>query len=145
MPIAEPPFTIGIEEEYLLVDRASRRLAEPPPALIETCEARIRDLVRPEFLKSQIEVGTRVCRTIGQARDDLAWLRGTVAAAAAEHGLGLVAASTHPFSEWQRPGAYRQGTLPRAGARPAGGSPAACWCAACTSTSASTTTTCAST
>lgn len=102
MATADPPFTIGIEEEYLLVDRNTRDLvSEPPARMIEECQARIRDLVRPEFLQSQIEVGTRVCRTIAQARDDLAWLRRTVAGIANAHGLAPIAASTHPFSEWQ--------------------------------------------
>ena len=102
MPFTEPQFTIGIEEEYLLVDRETRDLVDDPPAaMIEACRSKLKDLVRPEFLKSQIEVGTRVCRTIGQARDDLAWLRKTVAEEAAKHGLAPIAASTHPFSEWQ--------------------------------------------
>lgn len=102
MPPAGPPFTIGIEEEYLLVDRETRDLvSETPEAMISACEAQIKDLVRPEFLKSQIEVGTRVCRSIGQAREDLSWLRRTVADEAAKYGLAPIAASTHPFSEWQ--------------------------------------------
>lgn len=102
MPRADPPFTIGIEEEYLLVDRATRDLVtEPSEALIEACQARVKDFVRPEFLRSQIEIGTRVCRTIGQARDDLAWMRRSVAEVAAENGMAPIAASTHPFAEWQ--------------------------------------------
>ena len=102
MPVDEPTFTIGIEEEYLLVDRATRDLArDPPAAVFEECEARIKGLVRPEFLKSQIEVGTRVSQTVQQAADDLARLRRTVSDVAAEYGLATIAASTHPFSEWQ--------------------------------------------
>ncbi len=102
MAEAEPRFTIGIEEEYLLVDRESRDLVtEVPKAMTTACEARIRDLVRPEFLRSQIEVGTRVCTSIAQARDDLGWLRRVVADEASKHGLAPIAASTHPFSEWQ--------------------------------------------
>ena len=102
MPSTDPRFTIGIEEEYLLVDRETRDLVDDPPeAMIEACRSKLKDLVRPEFLKSQIEVGTRVCRTIGQARDDLAWLRKTVAEEADKYGLAPIAASTHPFSEWK--------------------------------------------
>ena len=102
MSVDEPTFTIGIEEEYLLVDRATRDLAgDPPAAVFEECEARIKGLVRPEFLKSQIEVGTRVSQTVQQAADDLARLRRTVSDVAAEYGLATIAASTHPFSEWQ--------------------------------------------
>ena len=102
MSVDEPTFTIGIEEEYLLVDRATRDLArDPPAAMLEECEARIKGLVRPEFLKAQIEVGTRVSQTVQQAADDLARLRRTVSDVAAECGLATIAASTHPFSEWQ--------------------------------------------
>ncbi len=98
-----PPMTIGIEEEYLLVDRETGDLAnEPPTAFFEACEARVEERVRPEFMKSQIEVGTRVCRTAAEARADLARLRRDIADVAAHFGLAPVAASTHPFSEWQR-------------------------------------------
>jgi len=102
MPDQEPSFTIGIEEEYLLVDRETRALAvDPADTMFDQCDDAARELIRPEFLKSQIEVGTRVCRTVQQARDDLAWLRQSVAEATTGHGLAPIAASTHPFSEWQ--------------------------------------------
>ena len=102
MAVSEPPLTVGVEEEYLLVDRATRALAkEPPAAMLEECEARIAGLVKPEFLRAQIEVATRVRQTIGEVRDDLVWLRSTVAEVADKHGLAPIAASTHPFSEWQ--------------------------------------------
>ncbi len=101
MVFSEPTFTVGIEEEYLLVDRRTRNLAsDPPDSMLAECEARIKDLVKPEFMKSQIEVGTRVCKTVAAAREDLAWLRRTVAEVADLHGLAPIAASTHPFSEW---------------------------------------------
>ncbi len=102
MSFSEPSFTIGIEEEYLLVDPQTRELAsDPPEALLEECESLIRDMVKPEFLKSQIEVATRVCKDLAEARENLAWLRRTVAEVAAKHGLSPIAASTHPFSEWR--------------------------------------------
>lgn len=98
-----PALTLGIEEEYLLVDRESRDvIREPPAALFEECEARSENLVRPEFLVSQIEVGTPICRSVKQARAELAQLRRTVAEVAAGYGLAPVAASTHPFSEWKQ-------------------------------------------
>ena len=103
MSSTPPALTLGIEEEYLLVDRDSRDVTrEPPAALFEQCQARSANLVRPEFLVSQIEVGTPICRSIKQARDELAQLRRTVAEVAAEFGLAPVAASTHPFSEWKQ-------------------------------------------
>ncbi len=102
MPFTKPSFSIGIEEEYLLVDRATRSLVSAPPAaMLEECENRVGELVKPEFLKSQIEVATRVCASVGEARNNLSRLRKTVSEVANEHGLAPIAASTHPFSEWQ--------------------------------------------
>ena len=94
--------TIGIEEEYLLVDLETRNLAtEPPSAMLEECEALSEGRVSPEFLKSQIEVGTKVCTTVQEAREDLRALRAMVTRAAGRHGLAPIAASTHPFAQWQ--------------------------------------------
>ncbi len=102
MAFDDPSFTLGIEEEYLLVDRETRDLAvDPPPEVIRECERRLSGRVTTEFLRSQIEVGTRVCTSIKNARDDLVELRGTVATVAGEHGLAPIAASTHPFANWR--------------------------------------------
>jgi carboxylate-amine ligase len=94
----EPPFTVGIEEEYLLVDLRSRDLAnDPPHTLVEECHQLCGGQVSPEFLRSQIEIGTKVCRTIPEAKADLKRLRRTVVDVARNHGLAPIAASTHPF------------------------------------------------
>ena len=102
MTMKEPALTIGIEEEYLLVDVETRALAsEPPPNMLAKFDDGIRDLVRPEFLKAQIEIGTSVCGSVTEARAQLAHLRTNVAQVAGEHGLAPIAASTHPFSSWE--------------------------------------------
>ncbi len=102
MAIQEPTFSIGIEEEYLLVDKETRDLApEPPPALLSKAEEALRGQVSPEFLRSQIEVGTRVCRSVQEARDQLVTLRTTIGEIAGEFGLAPIASSTHPFAQWQ--------------------------------------------
>lgn len=102
MAISEPTFSIGIEEEYLLVDKETRALAaEPPAALLSKAEERLRGQVSPEFLKSQIEVGTHVCRSVQEARDQLIELRSTIAGIADEFGLAPIASSTHPFAHWE--------------------------------------------
>ncbi|MGH6864679.1 MAG: carboxylate-amine ligase [Methyloceanibacter sp.] len=102
MAIQEPSFSIGIEEEYLLVDKESRDLTpEPPPALLAKCEEALRGQVSPEFLRSQIEVGTRVCGSMQEARDQLVHLRTTVGRIADDFGLAPIASSTHPFAKWQ--------------------------------------------
>ncbi len=97
----EPTFTIGIEEEYLLVDLETRNLiSDCPPTMLAQCEELLEGQVTPEFLQSQIEVGTRVMTTLPDARAELARLRKTVAQVAKEHGMAIIAASTHPFTAW---------------------------------------------
>src|SRR5271156_3307218 len=101
MAVNEPEFTLGIEEEYFLVDRATRDVVEdPPPEMLADCEALLAGQVGPEFLRSQIEVGTRVCASVAEAREDLRRLRAIVAAVAARHGMAPIAAATHPFARW---------------------------------------------
>jgi len=96
-----PSFTLGIEEEYLLVDRASRDLASsPPPELFKACKTALEGRVSPEFLQCQIEIGTPVCKSLDEARAELTFLRSTIAEKANEYGLAPIAASTHPFAEW---------------------------------------------
>lgn len=98
----DPSFTVGIEEEYLLVDRISRDVvSDPPREIIEQCQSVAgTGLVDSELLRSQIEVDTRVCETVAGARQDLARLRRTISDVAGSYGLAPVAASTHPFAEW---------------------------------------------
>ncbi|HSE78403.1 MAG TPA: carboxylate-amine ligase [Alphaproteobacteria bacterium] len=106
MATSEPSFTIGIEEEYLLVDRRTRELVgEAPASMLAECERRLEGQMSLEFLRSQIEVQTRICKSVGEARADLARLRRAVADVAREHGLAPIAAATHPFADWgaQRP------------------------------------------
>ncbi len=101
MALNEPSFTIGIEEEYLLVDKASLDLVSDPPAsIMEDCQRLSQKQISPEFLRSQIEVGTRVCRTLKEAREDLARLRRVVVEVTGRAGLAPIAASTHPFGLW---------------------------------------------
>jgi len=101
MPMTQPDFTIGIEEEYLLVDRDSLDLAPAPPALIERCNGALQGQFSPEFLKCQVETGTQVCATVADAREDLKRLRSTLSRIAADYNLSPIAASCHPFSDWR--------------------------------------------
>jgi len=96
-----PTFTIGVEEEYLLVDKTTRDLcADPPRSVMGECEKRMRGQVSPEFMRAQIEIGTRVCHTVDEVRQDLARLRGTIVDVTGQHGLAPMAASTHPWARW---------------------------------------------
>jgi len=97
-----PSFSVGIEEEYMLVEQDTLALADAPPEeIFAECERRLPNLVKPEFLKAQIESNTPVCETVPQARQHLAELRQTVSEISEQHGYAIIAASTHPFAEWQ--------------------------------------------
>lgn len=99
--IKDPALTIGIEEEYYLVDRKSRNLvAKRPDDMMVELEERLKAQVTPEFLNSQIEIGTKVCTSIAEAAADLKRLRREVMAAANKRGMAIIAASTHPFASW---------------------------------------------
>ena len=99
---AEPEFTLGIEEEYFLVDRMTRDVVgDPPQGMLAEYERLLGTQVSPEFLRSQIEIGTRVCASLDEARADLRRLRGAIASVAAAHGIAPIAAATHPFARWE--------------------------------------------
>lgn len=98
MSIQEPTFTFGIEEEYHLVDIETRALAPAPAKLMDRCKNILGDQVSPEFFRSQIEIGTRVCHSFAEGREELSRLRSAIAKEASELGLAPIAASTHPFA-----------------------------------------------
>lgn len=94
--------TIGIEEEYLLVNPETRSLQpRPPKGFMNRCKEVLGNKVTHEFLQSQVEIGTGVCRTIAEARAELVELRQTVASEAEAFGMRMIAASTHPWSHWR--------------------------------------------
>jgi carboxylate-amine ligase len=103
MSRSEPPFTVGIQEEYLLVNLDSRDVDEDPPTpLFEECTRRSGGQVSPRFLRSQLEASTKPCRSLGQARAELASLRGLIAEVAARYRCAPIAAATHPFAKATR-------------------------------------------
>lgn len=103
MSLQKPAFTVGIEEEYLLVDRETRDLAQdPPPKMMDAFGEVLETQVSPEFLRSQVEIGTKVCANLSEAREELRRLRSGIAHVADEYGYAPIAASTHPFADWWR-------------------------------------------
>ena len=97
-----PQLTIGVEEEYLLVDKDTRALVvDPPDDLMEEYERRLGIQVSTELLRSQVEIGTKVCKNVAEVREELVYLRGNIKEVANRYGLEPIAASTHPFSHWQ--------------------------------------------
>jgi glutamate---cysteine ligase / carboxylate-amine ligase len=102
MPLYPPSLSLGLEEEYLLVDPTSRDLvAAPPEGFMARCQERLGDRVAYELLQAQVEVGTPVCPDVGEVRRQLTHLRATVALTAREFGMAMIAASTHPFANWR--------------------------------------------
>jgi glutamate---cysteine ligase / carboxylate-amine ligase len=100
MSSSEPPFTVGVQEEYLLVKLDSRDVDENPPTpLLEECIRRSGGQVSPRFLRSQLEASTKPCRSVAEAGADLARLRGIILEVAAGYGRAPIAASTHPFAK----------------------------------------------
>jgi len=98
-----PALTLGVEEEYLLVDPSSRNLVpEPSPDFMADCKERLGERVTPEFLKCQVEIGTPVCDDIADARHHLTALRSVIINTAEKYGMQVMAASTHPFAQWGR-------------------------------------------
>lgn len=92
--------TIGIEEEYQIVDPDTRELTSYVQKFLEHGELVLREQVKPEFMQSQIEVGSQVCRNIKEARQEVIRLRRTVSEIAEANGRKIVSAGTHPFSRW---------------------------------------------
>lgn len=99
MPTA--PLTIGIEEEYQIIDPETRELTSYVQQLMNRGRVTLGDQLKQEFMQSQIEVGSHVCRNIEEARQEIIRLRRTVNSVAEEHGRVIAAAGTHPFSRWQ--------------------------------------------
>ena len=95
------PLTIGIEEEYQIVNPQTRQLSAYVQKLIDQGRMVLGEQIKYEFMQSQIEVGSKVCANIQEAREEVIRLRRTVNDLAREHGRVIVAASTHPFSKWQ--------------------------------------------
>lgn len=95
------PLTIGIEEEYQIVDPKTRELTSYVQQMLDRGRVVLGDQVKNEFMQSQIEVGSKVCNNIQEAREEITRLRKTIGAIAQENGKEIVAAGTHPFSRWQ--------------------------------------------
>jgi len=101
MNIKEPAFTLGVEEEYLLVDLQTRDLVtDPPPSLMAECVAACGEQVSSELMRSQIEIGTKVCADVTSAANELKALRKVIKDIANKHGYAPIAVSTHPFARW---------------------------------------------
>ena len=93
-------FTLGIEEEFQIVDPETRELKSHVSEILEEGKLILGEKLKPEMIQSMIEVGTGVCHNIQEAREDISRLRCIISGLARKKGLVIVAASTHPFSKW---------------------------------------------
>lgn len=94
-------FTIGIEEEFQLIDPDTRDLRAGVKEILEAGREMLGDQLKQEMFQTMVEVGTSICEDVGEARDEVIRLRRAVADLAEEQGLRVVAAGTHPFAQWQ--------------------------------------------
>ncbi len=95
-----PTLTIGIEEEYQIIDPDTGELTSYVQELLEQGRWILQDQIKPELMQSQLEVGTHICRNVKEARQELVRLRRSVSELTDRNGLQMIAASTHPFSQW---------------------------------------------
>ena len=101
MTLQRPSFTLGIEEEYMLVDPQTRDLiSDPDPAMFGRCKELLGERVTHELLRSQIEVSTNPFASLQDLGENLRHLRKTVVDTAGEYGMAVIASSTHPFAQW---------------------------------------------
>jgi glutamate---cysteine ligase / carboxylate-amine ligase len=94
--------TLGVEEEYQVVESATGRLVPRADVLVPLGRERLGPLVTSELNLCQIEVGSPVCTSLGELRDNLVWLRTELALAGAAAGLTIAATATHPTDSWRQ-------------------------------------------
>jgi carboxylate-amine ligase len=94
-------FTLGIEEEYMVIDPVSRDLKSHEQKIVQEGEKVIKDKVKAEMHQAVVEVGTDICQNIDEAFEDVANLRKTISDIADNLGLWVGASGTHPFSHWE--------------------------------------------
>src|SRR5437867_1420855 len=97
-----PSLTLGIEEEYQIIDPGTGELKSYITQILEEGKLVLREQIKAELHQSMVEVGTEVCQTPAGARAELVKLRRTITELAARHGLVIAAAGTHPFSNWEK-------------------------------------------
>ena len=95
-------FTLGVEEEYMVVDPQTRELTSHDQNIVELSSHIMHDSVKAEMHQAVVEVATGICKDVGQAYDEIRGLRKTVSEVAGSIGLKIGAAGTHPFSHWSK-------------------------------------------
>lgn len=94
-------FTLGVEEEYMVIDPATRELKSHEQKIVHEGQKVIKDKVKAEMHQAVVEVGTDICANVDEAFSDVAALRKTIAGIAGSLGFAMGASGTHPFSHWE--------------------------------------------
>ena len=94
-------FTLGVEEEFQIVDPETRELRSHVQQMLEDGKIILAENVKPEMHQSVVEMGTDICRDVKDAREQVTDLRTKIAKLAMHNGLRIAAAGTHPFSHWK--------------------------------------------
>ena len=94
-------FTLGIEEEFQIIDPETRELRSHMHQIVEGGKTTLKEQVKAEMHQSVVEVGTNICKDIDEARREVTYLRKMIGEIALKQGLVFGAAGTHPFSRWQ--------------------------------------------
>src|SRR6266700_3904854 len=97
----DPSFTLGIEEEFQIVDPQTRELKSHIQEMFAEGEKRLKDEIKREMHDSVIEVGTPICANVAEARREVSRLRGEIIRLTRENGLRIASAGTHPISHWK--------------------------------------------
>ncbi len=95
-------FTLGIEEEYMVIDPVTRELKSHEQRIVQEGEKYIKDKVKAEMHQAVVEVGTDICQNIDEAFVDVSNLRKTISGIAESLGMWVGASGTHPFSHWEQ-------------------------------------------
>ena len=96
-----PPFTVGVEEELMIVDSRSMELVSAIEEMIDSVPHETEGEVKPELLQSVLEISTDVCRSVAEAGGQLEELRRRVRETAESKDLTIGSAATHPFARWE--------------------------------------------
>ena len=100
-PINYKKFTIGVEEEYMVIDPQTRELKSHEQKIVEEGHKILKEKVKAEMHQAVVEVGTDICADVDEAFEDVGTLRKTISSIADELGLWVGASGTHPFSHWE--------------------------------------------
>lgn len=96
-----PEFTLGVEEEYLIIDPVTRDLRSHMSKIVDGAKIILKEQVKAEMHQSVVEVGTNICKNVSEARLEVSFLRKKIVELAQKQDLIVGAAGTHPFAKWQ--------------------------------------------